>query len=189
MISSRFPATHPRAGHLTDFRRKMLCGVLTGEAKMHTIRQNYERWAMIATEVNAGRAVLSCRQWLGAPYRSKPVEFLQVKSLGVQGVKMWMVAGKISGGMVDVRREVMVDGVRLSRQSVYELMRNDGLSFDDFDHWFGIKEFNGVIIHFTRLRYPIAGWFEHESIRYRYSKEEVHAADEFQKGQRREQGL
>lgn len=190
MVAKYFPATHPRAGEETFFKEKMLCGALYRDAKIHTMRLNYDRWKMIVDEVNAGRAILSVRQWKGKPYNTKQEEFLQItKNLGIQKVKTWVVAGKIFGGEVDIRREALVDDIRLSQPSIFDLAHNDGLSRDDFESWFGLKTFEGCILHFSRLRYPIAGWFEHEGIRYRYDKEMIQASEEFRESQRIANGL
>lgn len=148
MCARTFPVKHPRAGQPTDFKRKMLSGVLTGQAKLHTIRENYERWSQVVEEVNGGRAVLSCRQWKGRPYASRQEEFLKVTKLGIQRIRMYMDH--------EIRR-MNVEGVLLSRDSVGEVIRNDGLTRSDFHSWFGYREFNGCIIHFSRLRYPIEG--------------------------------
>src|SRR5687768_1027535 len=89
MISRQFLKGHPRAGEETQFKSKIFC-----KSKIHTIRDNYEYWARIAKEVNAGRGVLSLRQWTGSPYNfqcdgSKPKEFLQLPKMGVQKVSIW----------------------------------------------------------------------------------------------------
>lgn len=181
MVARVFPATHPRAGEATFFKEKMLCGALYRDAKCHTIRGNYDRWLMIVREVNEGRAILSCRWWKGKPYKSKQDEFLQITKLGIQKVKMWVVGSKDRISLKEtVRREAIVDdNLRLSQRSIFDLAYNDGLSRDDFEGWFGVKTFDGCILHFSRIRYPFDSWFEHEGIRYRYSKEELQASDEF----------
>ena len=51
---------------------------------------------------------------------------------------------------------VSVDGKRLSLREVLKLIKNDGITEDQFINWFfqkGTVEFSGQIIHWTNLRY------------------------------------
>ena len=79
MLSKAFPSTHPRKGEPTRFFDKFLAGqALSREGwlvdpKLHTIRANFPLWAKRIAEIQRGEAVLSVRQWLGAPYRSKQI--------------------------------------------------------------------------------------------------------------------
>lgn len=174
MISKAFMSDHPRKGEPTNFREKILLnGVGTVvqkeqdltiyskvlpimlpyhgkyDAKIHTIRTNYEYWARIAEEVNAGRGILSLRQWSGSPYNrkrdgSKPVEFLQLEKMGVQEFKLTKELGMIH-----------IDNKVMSIEDHGTIARNDGLSQQDFYDWFklGRKEVEGCVIHFTDFRY------------------------------------
>ena len=136
MLSREFPKTHPRAGESTDFKTKKEEGV-----KKHTIRGNAELWEHRAEEINAGRAVLSVRQWSGKPY--EPV--------GTQRVTLDFRAPWDK--FIGVRQP--------SGDSHYptflDVAQNDGLSADDFVDWFMKTRkknvMNGVILHFTDLRY------------------------------------
>ena len=107
------------------------------DKKIHTIRGSYDHWAHVAEEVNAGRGVLSLRQWTGKPYNSKQEEFLRLEKMGVQ---------KISIGS-----SLWVDGEE--RDDIVNLASHDGLSQEDFDAWFKKPLINGAIIHFTDHRY------------------------------------
>jgi hypothetical protein len=151
MISKVFPATHPRKGQPTYFREKILCKSLTDEEigriaqgvqKITTIRLNYDLWASRAEKINAGKAILSLRQWSGKPYRSKQVEFLQLEKIGVQKL------------VLDVNLGWFIDDYD-SDVTVMCMAKNDGLSLDDFKKWFGkIKtETPYAIIHFTDFKY------------------------------------
>lgn len=73
-LSKVFPKTHKRAGEPTDF--ELLFKDNNYFDKIHTIRANYPLWKQRISEIQAGRAVLSVRQWTGNPYRSKQVEKL-----------------------------------------------------------------------------------------------------------------
>jgi hypothetical protein len=177
-ISKTFMAGHPRRGEPTYFSNKILLTVDKPEEtfehkgkkffldrnaydkdtafqagwspKIHTIRENYPYWARIAEEVNAGRGILSLRQWSGSPYNykregSKPVEFLQLTKMGIQKVKIEHIPISGSHIVVGVNVEGAVKNIDL-------VARNDGLSVDDFCKWFK-KDTEGCIIHFTEFLY------------------------------------
>ena len=134
-VSRNFPATHPKSGEATGF----ISGILDG-VKIHTIRDNVDLWSKRATEINAGRGVLSIRVWSGMPYRSKQIEVIELTSIGIQTVAVSLF-GKIT---VDKDRVV----------SLHSLSANDGLSIEEFSSWFGVwGERSKVIIHFTDFRY------------------------------------
>lgn len=149
-LSRVFPKTHSRAGELTQFGDKLKDG-----QKKHTIRRNYDLWAHNAQKMQNGGYTLCVRQWIDKPYRSKQREIHATDTpIGVQRIQIYyhhdfhanrpyLTARIIGGNEVDVA----------------ELAKNDGLSLPDFAEWFFGKEpqgdmtFNGVIIHFTNLRY------------------------------------
>ena len=148
MLSREFPKTHPRAGESTDFKTKKEEGI-----KKHTIRVNAELWEHRAEEINAGRAVLSVRQWSGKPYEpgSHQIEIARHTNLATQRVKMsfsvpWNKCISVKQDNGDIHHPLFS-----------EVARNDGLSPDDFIDWF-IKTgkrsvIDGVILHFTDMRY------------------------------------
>lgn len=190
MISKQFMKAHPRAGALTRFMSKILLNfgqvVVEDEGgsqfasrpgyvseyatkiimesgikpKIHTIRDNYEYWARIADEVNAGRGILSLRQWTGSPYNfkcdgSKPKEFLQLPKMGIQKITIEKILdAHISEGTplsIGFDYSIFIDG-KVSKQ-VNILPQNDGLSDADFRGWFKKPIIKGAIIHFTDFRY------------------------------------
>lgn len=140
MVAKVFPGYHPRAGQPTGFKEKILAG-----EKIHTIRGNYELWKARAEEINAGRAVLSLRQWRHKAYRSEQVEFMSLEELGVQKIER-----------LSEQRKFFLN--KYGKQKNYHpelellLARNDGLSLEDFNDWF-LKSFEGGILHFTDFRY------------------------------------
>jgi hypothetical protein len=168
MISKRFPAYHPKAGEDTGFRDAILnqyhrapdfvisrksdgsvtCNV--GPQKCHTIRANYDLWAHRAAEINAGRAILSLRQWTGSPYNyardgSKQEEFLQLKKIHVQKVRV------IITKMEDhTTIHTVVEGRMVGIDIV---AKNDGLAVDDFCKWFNKGLNEGACIQFTDFKY------------------------------------
>ena len=150
-LSRHFLANHKRAGEETHFKEKFLLGQgLTdydtpSMAKIHTIRANYPLWEKRIKEVQDGRAVLSIRQWIGKPYRSKQVEIATLTAengVGVQKLEFYNnTLGLCHIGIVYQRK--------------YELAHNDGLSFEDWKEWFRGYDLSEpmAIIHFTKFRY------------------------------------
>lgn len=140
-VSKVFLKGHPRSGQPTNFRQLILEG-----KKIHTIRAG-DYWRKVAEEVNAGKAVLSVREWIGRPYNSKQEEFLRLEKVGWQGVRI---------GNIDIGKLITVGtwyGSYLAGEATIEdIAKNDGLSYDDFWNWFP-KHTNGGIIHFTDFRY------------------------------------
>ena len=81
MLSKTFPKGHLHAGEQTFFKEKL------GISKLHTIRANYSLWEQRIAEIQAGKGVLSIRQWVGEPYKSKQVEITQLtanEGVGIQ---------------------------------------------------------------------------------------------------------
>jgi hypothetical protein len=129
-LSKIFMKGHPKVGQQTGFKTMYLMG-----GKIHTIRKG-DYWRKVVEEVNAGRAILSIREWSGKPYRSKQIEISTHYKLGWQNITC--IDGLWS-----------VDGITVYHSKI---ATNDGLSFLDFNSWFP-KNFNGGIIHFTDFRY------------------------------------
>ena len=141
-LSKVFPKTHKRAGEPTGF--DLLFTHNEYFYKIHTIRANYPLWEQRISEIQAGRAVLSVRQWTGKPYRSKQVEIgiLTAKDgVGIQMLKM-----------IDLFRPTIINGHKVE---LPDLAANDGLSFNDWYEWFKGYDLREplAIIHFTRFRY------------------------------------
>ncbi len=140
MLSREFPKTHSRSGEPTGFRRKL------SREKLHTMRGNKNGWwDRCAREINEGKAILSVRQWLGKPYRSRQMEIARYTRVGLQHVSM-----SYSSDMP--LPTAYVDGKYVS---IYELAMNDGLELPDFIEWFFTKDnvFDGVIIQLTDFKY------------------------------------
>lgn len=151
-LSRHFLANHKRAGEETHFKEKFLLGQgLTdydtpSMAKLHTIRANYPLWEKRIKEVQGGRAVLSIRQWMGKPYRSKQVEIARLTAENGVGIQMLrFLGGNFNGGYI--------------RNGVYPsdkiLAKNDGLLLADGEAWFRDYDLSKplAIIHFTKFRY------------------------------------
>lgn len=149
-LSRHFLANHKRAGEETHFKEKFLLGQgLTDYdtpslAKLHTIRANYPLWAKRIKEVQAGRAVLSVRQWTGKPYAGQQEEIAKLTAadgIGIQRLDIF-----------DLMRPVKVDGRLVD---LMDFAHNDGLSFSDWHHWFRGYDLSKplAIIHFTKFRY------------------------------------
>lgn len=83
-LSKVFPKTHRRKGEPTFFEEKFR------KQKLHTIRANYDLWKERFEEIQKGNAVLSVRQWTGAPYRSQQCEIAcltDIDGIGLQELK------------------------------------------------------------------------------------------------------
>ncbi len=157
MLSKVFPVGHPRAGQPTDFKTKKAEGV-----KKHTIRGNVELWEHRAEEINAGRAVLSVRQWSGKPYEpgSHQIEIARHTSLHTQRISIpyeWHPALQVflpASQVTILTKEKEAKVVKTAYVAA-----NDGLSIIDFRHWFASRKkqvpFNrqGIILHFTESVY------------------------------------
>lgn len=134
-LSKTFPAGHPRAGQPTNFAEK----VRKGE-KIHTIRGNFDLWKKRAQEINAGRAVLSVREWSGKPYQSQQTEIRQFNKIGIQIVNENVVLDySFDGSYNTVDSEIVA--------------QNDGLEESDFLKWFKSGVIDFACIHFTDFRY------------------------------------
>ena len=169
MLSAVFPKRHSKAGMPTGFKVKFalgqgcpdcdkpqdLSGVNISDCngcvnacslpKLHTIRANFPLWEKRIKEIQNGYAVLSIRQWMGKPYRSKQVEIARLTAengIGVQQLDIF-----------DFMRPAKVDSCQLV--DLRDLANNDGLSFSDWYHWFRLADVIKpmAIIHFTKFRY------------------------------------
>lgn len=142
-LCKSFPATHQRAGELTNFEDKIGRGV-----KIHTIRYNGKNvWDQRYKDIKAGRKYLSVREWTGRPYNSEQREFARYDRIGLQKIT-------IVKSFVHPEPQIWIDDKHVPAQVV---ANNDGLSVEDFTNWFFGKGednvFEGVIIHFTDFRY------------------------------------
>ncbi|MCD8206510.1 MAG: hypothetical protein LUD72_01080 [Bacteroidales bacterium] len=159
-LSRTFPKGHPREGEETDFADRVRRGLHYAEhpcydsplpSKIHTIRANYELWKKRIDEVNAGKAVLSVRQWLGAPRRSKQREIFRFdrdSGIGVERLEI-IQFGPLFGLSITDAEGRHVTG------ELETLVENDGLSEEDWMDWFRgcDKSQPMAIIHFTNFRY------------------------------------
>lgn len=177
-VSRTFPATHPRKGESTYFIPKIesALGILNGcnpseclpfipdctwcyyrlpeseiFPKLHTFRGNYDRWAKIMAEVQAGKAVIDLYYWDGKPYGKgvKQVVFATLDKDSRCGVQMLYFSHS-----VEFPRVITEDNSRLSLMPK-TIAKNDGLSVVDFKAWFKRADLSQpmAIIHFTSFRY------------------------------------
>lgn len=155
ILSDFFPSYHPKAGKPTDFKKKLEDGL-----KKHTFRGNPGLWEHRAEEINAGRAVLSIRQWCGKPRRSgsHQIEIARYTRLGIQRASLpYFFCSERNQYIPYAVKVKKGDNVTLLYNS--EFARNDGLSLKDFLGWFSRRkepvpdEVEGVILHFTDMRY------------------------------------
>ena len=146
ILSKVFPVFHHRKGEYTHFK-EAFCERNNNEyprPKLHTIRGNYERWAKIIAEVEAGKAQLSIRQWSGLPYRSKQIQLALLSrkdGIGLQRL------------MFDKSR--FLPHVDYHPVGVGNLANNDGLTLDDWVECFKNYDLSKplAVIQFTKFRY------------------------------------
>lgn len=135
LLSKNFMKSHPKAGQPTDFFDKIKRG-----KKVHTIRGNYGLWKKRISEINAGKAILSIREWSGKPYASPQTELMKLTYVGLQKIERTALGWFID----DVDSDV----------TTKQIASNDGLSIEDFAAWFkGGKILNKemAVIHFTTI--------------------------------------
>lgn len=163
-LSRVFPTTHSKAGKPTYFREKVIKGQDNYSCiyrdfwdkttpKIHTIRENYDRWVHNIDKINEGRYYLSVREWSGKPYGSKQIEIIEKHApIGIQRIELYYHA---ENDTITAK----IDGREWIDADCAEIAKNDGLSIPDFKEWFFGREpkedkvFRGVIIHFTGFRY------------------------------------
>jgi len=149
-----FPESHTKAGRNTFFKEAITNGIEGDHEKyeyqhfkIHTVRNNYELWKKRIDEVNAGKAIISIRQWTGKPYRSKQTEIRQLNKAGIQKLR----------SMDDYFAYSVSDKGNVLPIPLVLLSINDGLELPDFKEWF--KGSNPTpdkpmaIIHFTDFKY------------------------------------
>ena len=156
ILSQTFPAKHQRKGEATNFdaqilnavwrARNMNCVLPKYGMKLHTIRSNYDLWRKRFEQIDAGKAVLSIRYWIGKPYHSKQMEVYKLTNkdgIGLQRLEFYngCLQQPIISGDMTIRAEY--------------LAKNDGLSFESWKDWFMSYDTSKplAIIHFTKFRY------------------------------------
>jgi hypothetical protein len=139
MLSRTFPVYHYLKGQPTNFKEKLLA------EKIHTIRINAKNWAHKIDEVNAGRAIISIKEWSGAPYKSTPIEIFQMHKCGFE-----FVTKNNYGYIIN-----SPDNDSISLVSSLGIAKNDGLLVEEFNSWFKKIDTSQqlIIIHFTDFRY------------------------------------
>jgi len=159
IVSKTFPKTHSKSGKHTFFIEKINEAKISISetpimgSKIHTLRGNYQLWKKRIDEIQKGKAILSLRFWIGKPYNSKQVEFLQLdksSGIGIQG--LYFDFNRILEPFIsseDSKNELQ------TYLSTHEIARNDGLNYLDFKEWFKGYDLNEpmAIIHFTAFRY------------------------------------
>ena len=159
-LSQRFPARHPRKGEPTDFDKKVLNAVWEAHRcttqftdvapKLHTIRANYPLWETRFKHIEAGKAILSVRQWTGKPYCSKQRVICNLTAADGIGLQQLRFA-RFSDGKTYLD-SAHVDGRFVQSQ---ELAEHDGLDYPEWLAWFRSYDLTKplAIIHFTNFRY------------------------------------
>ena len=143
-LSRSFLSGHKRAGDPTGFREKFL-----RKEKIHTIRGNYELWKARIEDVQKGEAVLSIREWTGAPYKSPQAEIARLTA--ADGVSVQRLEWLGRWCLETVNGKTLLE----TTEKLSVLANNDGLELEDWLEWFKKADKAGpfAIIHFTGLRY------------------------------------
>lgn len=138
IVSRNFPKTHPAAGEETHFVESILNGI-----KTTTIRGNYDYWSNILDQVNAGKAILSIRYWIGKPYKSKQVEFSKCTKLVAKEV---FITNGINGF------QITVDDKYLYYPEKLALAQKEGfVQLENFEAWFPQNVFSGIMLGFLEI--------------------------------------
>lgn len=168
-LSKTFFKDHFREGKETHFKGKVSYG-----QKKHTCRGNYDYWKGQIDKVIDRGGVLSIREWIDKPYRSKqqvikevPAEVVGVQKLSLSRRNVSL--SKLVGLDINTfQYTAEIDGVKVPLELLAE---NDGLSQNEFIDWFK-PAFNRIerelkkegqssdliniefaVIHFTNYRY------------------------------------
>lgn len=149
-LQKKFPAAHHRSGQLTDFSYY----VFKGE-KIHSLQGDYKLWSRRLREINAGKAVLSVREWKDKSNTGEPVELFSLSKEQLPGCQLLNITLFPDGNGETLLTEV--DGKPL-KCPLQQIAINEGLSLDDFKAWLKLsgkksKSVEKVIIHFTPHRY------------------------------------
>lgn len=110
--------------------------------KLHLVKSNFPIWSKWISEVNAGKATLSIKQWVGSPQKSireTLIKFDSTSNIGVQKIRYRY------GWEVDCP----------NRYDSHELAANNGMSLEDWQAIFCNADRSKpmAIIHFTDFRY------------------------------------
>ena len=161
-LSQRFPATHPKAGHKTYFKTKLVkAGIIPfdyydytivpdgPQFKFHTIRANYPLWKKRFEQINRGEACLSIRQWTGKPYASKQVEIGRLTK--EDGIVIQMLTFYNN----DIEQLNLPEINDDHTWHLEDIAENDGLDIFSWLAWFKDYDLSKplAIIHFTKFRY------------------------------------
>lgn len=161
-LSQHFPATHPKAGHKTYFKTKLVkAGIIPfdyyaytivpdgPQFKFHTIRANYPLWKKRFEQINRGKACLSVRQWTGKPYASKQVEIARLTKEDGIGIQMLTFYNN------DIEQFNLPEINDDHTWHLEDIAENDGLDIFSWLAWFENYDLSQpmAIIHFTKFRY------------------------------------
>jgi hypothetical protein len=133
-----------------QFEKAILDGI-----KTHSIRKNYPFWEKRIKKIQAGEGYLSLRCWTGKPRRSKQREFLRLKNVGIQAIRIYhheTIYGDKMPPNFCVRGKDIDKDILAKNDGFYDV---DGdPNTDDFIDWFYDYP-DGVmaLIHFTEFRY------------------------------------
>lgn len=107
-------------------------------------------WCKRFLDIQKGNAILSIRQWSGAPRRSKQVEIDRLSSADGIGLQCLTFQNNDFHAFT-------IDGksFEVSKESVEALAANDGLILKDWEDWFKGYDLSKpmAVIHFNKFRY------------------------------------
>lgn len=120
--------------------------IVTQQPKKHTIRESGYMQKFIGKKVE-------CFYWEGKPYRSKQKVWGTVTLNGFQSIR---IENEFIEGEFPTPHQLItsiwVDGTALNAEQIKALLKNDGITLEQFCAHFG-KQFVGFIYHFTQYRY------------------------------------
>ncbi len=147
IFSTKFPSYHPKVGQPTYFVEKIFAGLIdarypnfeiAGDFKNYDWYKYYNCTQPKFHTIRAGHRFkvgdyFSPRIWSDKPYRSKQI----IIAPDIEVKKVWNVEIFTALGCIYIGKRVNKN--RYELYSFGTVAQNDGLTFEDMQHWFNVK--------------------------------------------------
>ena len=147
-FSTKFPNYHPKAGQPTHFVEQILSNLIKqGKADTEHLKPSFVDISALNMDCQKRHTIrkgnrfkvgdkFSARIWSGNPYNSKQIIFAPE----IEVRQIWDIEINLA------YETIKINGKEIHYNLLDVIAKNDGLSFDDFDSWFGKDFFEGQII-------------------------------------------